>query len=206
MPLDAARRFTGVSMNFSILRLRSGRRLGKGHDFVEPSFYFVSSHAHAERGAVEIDILAPGQLGVAPRAGAPRSVQQAAHPAVDPSPSSGRCLGPALGRLGDARQDLEQRAPCPRVVPRVARAVATERSPRSKARGRPMTPTTSPRCTSKETSFRAQIVSFCHELHELSELLFRAIRGFRLIRGRKAHLARWRGRELTQGWITHGIS
>ena len=53
---------------------------------------------HAEDRAVQVDVLAPGQLGV--EAGA--DLEQRADAAGD--------LGPAGGRLGDARQDLEQRA------------------------------------------------------------------------------------------------
>ena len=61
---------------------------------------------HAQDRAVEVDVLAAGQLGV--EAGA--HLQQAGDPAVD--------LGAAAGRLGDAREDLEQRD--------LARAVAAD--------------------------------------------------------------------------------
>ncbi len=66
-------------------------------------------------------------------------LQQRAHPAVD--------LGIPLRRLGDAGEDLEQR--------RLSRPVAPNACPEL-VEGMP---TTSPRCTSKETSFSAQMVS-----------------------------------------------
>jgi hypothetical protein len=44
---------------------------------------------------------------------------------------------------------------------------------------RPIIPTTSPRWTSKETSFKAQMVSFCHELDEFFESFFRRIHEIR---------------------------
>ena len=66
----------------------------------------ISAALHAQDRAVQVDVLAPGQLGV--KAGA--HLQQAAHPPVD--------LGPPAGRLGDAGEDLEQRA--------LARAVAAD--------------------------------------------------------------------------------
>ena len=53
---------------------------------------------HAQDGAVQVDVLPPGQLGV--EAGA--HLQQRAHPPVD--------LGIPLGRLGDPGEDLQQRA------------------------------------------------------------------------------------------------
>ena len=53
---------------------------------------------HAQDGAVEVNVLAAGQLRV--EAGA--DFEQAADPSAD--------FCPALGRLGDARQNLEQRA------------------------------------------------------------------------------------------------
>ena len=62
----------------------------------------ISALRHAQDRAVEVDVLAAGQLGV--EAGA--DLQQAADPAVD--------LGAPGGRLGDAGEDLEQRASCPR--------------------------------------------------------------------------------------------
>jgi hypothetical protein len=71
--------------------------------------------------------IAAGQLGV--EAGA--DLEQAADAAEQ--------LDAAAGRLGDARQDLEE---CALAGPL-----------------RPMMPTTSPRCTSKETSFKAHMVS-----------------------------------------------
>ena len=61
---------------------------------------------HAEDGAVQEHVLAAGQLGM--EAGA--DLEQAGHPALD--------RDPPLGRLGDARQDLEQR--------RLARAVVAD--------------------------------------------------------------------------------
>ena len=76
--------------------------LGEGDDLVELARDLRA--AHAEDRAVEVDVLAPGELGM--EAGA--HLEQRADAAVD--------LGAAGGRLGDAREDLEQRA--------LARAVA----------------------------------------------------------------------------------
>ena len=76
-----------------------------------------------------------GQLGV--EAGA--HLQQGAHPPVD--------FGVPLHRFGDAGEDLEQR--------RLPRPIAPNACPEP-VEGMP---TTSPRCTSKETSFSAQMVS-----------------------------------------------
>jgi len=74
-------------------------------------------------------------------------LQQGAHPPVD--------FGIALRRLGDAGQYLE---PCtePVEVSVVFPAPLRPMLVLSIAEGMP---TTSPRCTSKETSFSAQIVS-----------------------------------------------
>ena len=57
----------------------------------------ISRAAHAEDRAVQIDVFAAGQLGV--KAGA--DFQQAGHAALDQRA--------AFGRLGDPREDLEQR-------------------------------------------------------------------------------------------------
>src|SRR5262249_32495603 len=70
--------------------------LGEGDDLVEPAMDLAPFHA--EDGAIQIDILPAGQLRV--EAGA--DFQQAADAARD--------LDLALGRLGDAGEDLEQRA------------------------------------------------------------------------------------------------
>ena len=53
---------------------------------------------HAEDGAIQVDVLPPGQLGM--EAGA--DFQQRPDPPVD--------LGFAAGRLGDPGEDLQQRA------------------------------------------------------------------------------------------------
>ena len=66
-------------------------------------------------------------------------LQQGAHPPVN--------LGVALRGLSDAGEDLEQR--------RLPRPIAPNACPEP---GEGM-PTTSPRCTSKETSFSAQMYS-----------------------------------------------
>ena len=70
--------------------------LGERYDLVELAVDL--SALHAEDGAVEINVLTAGQLQV--EAGA--DLEQAANPAAE--------LNPALGRLGDAREDLEERA------------------------------------------------------------------------------------------------
>ena len=76
--------------------------LGERDDLVEvpPDLRLL----HAEDSAVEIDVLASGQL----RVEAGSHLEQRADPTVDD--------GGALGRLGDAREDLEQRR-LPRAVP-----------------------------------------------------------------------------------------
>ena len=76
-----------MSRNFSTL--------GEGNDLVELARDLGA--AHAEDGAVEIDVLAAGELGM--EAGA--DLQQARHAAAD--------FDAALGRRGDAGKDLEQR-------------------------------------------------------------------------------------------------
>jgi len=68
----------------------------EGDDFVE--FALDLGFLHAEDGAIEVDVLAAGQLRV--KAGA--DLEQAAHPPVD--------LRLAFGRLSDSRQQFEQRA------------------------------------------------------------------------------------------------
>jgi hypothetical protein len=85
-------------------------------------------------------------------------LQQAAHPAVN--------LGIPLRRLGDAGEHLEQR--------RLPRPVVAN-----------VMPTTSPRCTSKETSFNAQM---CSEFGFRNSKFFCGGRGQRSI-----------GKSLTQG-------
>ena len=65
---------------------------------ISSNFRAISRRAHPEDRAVQIDVLAAGQLGM--EAGA--DFEQRSHPAVD--------LDAAFGRLGDSRQDLEQRA------------------------------------------------------------------------------------------------
>ena len=69
--------------------------LGKGDDFVELAFDL--SPAHAQDGAIQEDVFAPGQFRV--EAGA--DLQQAGHAAFD--------LNPPGGGRGDAAQQLEQR-------------------------------------------------------------------------------------------------
>src|SRR5262249_5513463 len=66
----------------------------KGDDLIELAAYLGARHA--ENGAVEVDVLAAGELGV--EAGA--DLEQARHTAFDRDAT--------LGRFGDARQDLEQ--------------------------------------------------------------------------------------------------
>jgi hypothetical protein len=77
---------------------------GKSDDLVELAAHFVFAHAHD--GAVEVDVLAAGELGV--KAGA--DFEQAGDAAFD--------LDLAGSGGGDARQDLEQGA--------LARAVAAD--------------------------------------------------------------------------------
>src|SRR5438132_1521671 len=77
-------------------RLQEFFDLGEGDDLIEPAIDLTP--LHAEDRAIEIDVLPAGQLGV--EAGA--DFQQAADAAGD--------LDFPLGRLGDAREDLEQRA------------------------------------------------------------------------------------------------
>ena len=69
--------------------------LGEGDDLVELARDLRAPHP--EDRAVQVDVLAPGQLGV--EAGA--DFEQAADAAAD--------LDVALGRLGDPREDLQQR-------------------------------------------------------------------------------------------------
>ena len=77
--------------------------LGKVDDLIE--FALDLRALHAQDGAVEIDVLAPGQLGV--EAGA--HFQQRANPPVD--------FAVAFGGVGDAREDLEQGALAGPVAP-----------------------------------------------------------------------------------------
>jgi hypothetical protein len=92
----------------------------------------MEAGAYFQQGAhAPVDLGYPDYLKEHPR--------QGAHAPVD--------LGVALRRLGDAGQDLEQRG--------LPRPVAPNACPEP-VEGMP---TTSPRCTSKETSFKAQMVS-----------------------------------------------
>src|SRR5438094_7302021 len=77
-------------------RLQESFDLGEGDDLVELAIDLAP--LHTEDRAIEIDVLAAGQLGV--EAGA--DFEQTADAAGD--------LDLALGRLGDTREDLEQRA------------------------------------------------------------------------------------------------
>ena len=77
---------------------------GKRDDLVEVLLNLAPGHA--QHRAVEVDILASGQFGVKTRA----DFQQRADPPVN--------VGVAGGRLGDARENFQQRA--------FARAVATD--------------------------------------------------------------------------------
>ena len=78
--------------------------LGERHDGVELAGDV--GPLHAQDGAVEVDVVAAGQLGM--EAGA--DLEQRPQAAAD--------TGPAAGRLGDPRQDLDQR--------RLAGAVAAD--------------------------------------------------------------------------------
>src|SRR5216117_547 len=69
--------------------------LGERHDLVELPFYF--GLAHSKDAAVEVDVLAACQVGM--KAGANFDQRS------DPSPN----VKVALGRLGDAGEDLEER-------------------------------------------------------------------------------------------------
>ena len=83
----------GVALDRRVEELRD---LGELDDVVELAPDLGARHA--EDGAVQVDVLAAAELGVEARA----DLEQAADAAVD--------LDPALGRLGDAREDLEQGA------------------------------------------------------------------------------------------------
>ena len=76
---------------------------GEVHDFVEFAPDLVA--AHAEDGAVEVDVLAPGQLGVEASADLEQAGDAPLH------------LDPSARRGGDAAQDLEQRALAGAVAP-----------------------------------------------------------------------------------------
>ena len=65
---------------------------------ISSNLLLISARRHAQDGAVQLDVLAAGELGV--EAGA--HLEQARHPPSD--------LDPALGRLGDVREHLQQRA------------------------------------------------------------------------------------------------
>ena len=88
----------------------------------------ISALLHAEDGAVQIGVLAPGQIGV--KAGA--DLEQRSDAPGD--------VGEAGGRLGDLRQDLQQRG--------FAGAVAADDADRLRRRA-----------TSNDTSSSAQSVS-----------------------------------------------
>ena len=77
--------------------------LGEIHDLVEFALDF--NPLHAQDGAVQVDVLAPGQFGV--EAGA--HLEQAGDAALD--------LDPPAGGGGDAREDLEQGALAGAVAP-----------------------------------------------------------------------------------------
>ena len=70
--------------------------LGERDDLVEPAADLRAPHA--EDGAVEEDVLAPGELGME----AGPDLEQRAHAPGD--------VGPTRRRLGDPREDLQQRA------------------------------------------------------------------------------------------------
>src|SRR5690606_20541829 len=83
-------------------RVEEALDTGKGHDLVEAALDFLP--AHAENRPIHEDVLAPGQLGMKPCTGLEKGPDTAADEGTPPR------------RLGDARQDLEQRA-LPRTVP-----------------------------------------------------------------------------------------
>ena len=70
--------------------------LGERDDLVELAVDLGAPHA--EDRAIEVDVFPPGQLRVEARA----DFEERADASVD--------LGDAEGRLGDARQDLQERA------------------------------------------------------------------------------------------------
>src|SRR3982751_3104563 len=77
--------------------------LSKGYDFIE----FLSNFAlgHTEYGAVQEDILSSGEFGMEARS----DFQQAGNPPLQSNPA--RC------RLGDAAQNLEERALTRAILP-----------------------------------------------------------------------------------------
>src|SRR5581483_9851544 len=77
-------------------RVEEPLHAGEGDDLLEPALDLPP--LHAEDGAVEVDVLAPRELGVEARA----DLEQGAH-----APAGAR---QARGGLGDARQDPQQRA------------------------------------------------------------------------------------------------
>ncbi len=97
----------GVALDGSVDELL---HTGKVHNFIELAVDLIL--AHAEDGAVEKHVLAPGQLGV--EAGA--DLQQAADAPLD--------LDHAAGGRGDAREDLEQRGLAGAVAPDDAQRLA----------------------------------------------------------------------------------
>ncbi len=78
------------------LRIEEFFDFREGHDLVEPPGDIAP--AHAENGAVEIDVFAPGEIGMEARA----DLQQAADAADQ--------FDAPFGGLGDLREDFEQRA------------------------------------------------------------------------------------------------
>ena len=110
--------------------------------------------AHAEDGAVEEDVLAPGQLGVE------------AGPDLEQRADAAGHLGPAGARLGDPREQFQQRALAGAVVADQADrfaaldlegdVFAAPRARRSRAsrRGRPARPTV--RRPASETASRSE--------------------------------------------------
>ena len=104
-------------------RVEEALDVGERDDLVEAAADLGA--AHAEDRAVEEDVLAPGQLRV--EAGA--DLEQRADPAGH--------LGPAGARLGDPREDLQQRALAGAVVADQADDFAVRRSSKRDVAQRP---------------------------------------------------------------------
>ena len=77
-------------------RVEEALDVGEGDDLVEAAADLGA--AHAEDRAVEEDVLAAGQLGVE------------AGPDLEQRADAAGHVGPARGRLGDPREDFQQRA------------------------------------------------------------------------------------------------